>query len=209
MSEKKIPITIFQAPYASLMERGLYLKMHDYEHPFCGTVPAEYYLPVFRGEIECPPQFPENGEQRAHTILEKVYTIFNTDHPTGYCGRSLSVGDVVKLDGNYYLCAVIGFQRVSFQSSPDHPTENPTACPLVLPDGMALRVTVCKGDTNPCVNIDLVDASGGENRVCFAEYNSEKDPGQELCVGVYCASRNDTVYYGSYFRDQEPGDNWG
>ena len=43
MNERKtMPITIFQAPYASLMERGLYLKMHDYDHPFCGTVPAEY-----------------------------------------------------------------------------------------------------------------------------------------------------------------------
>lgn len=207
MSEpKKIPVMIFQAPFASLMERGLYLKMHDHNHPFCGTVPAEYYLPVFRGEIECPPLLPENNEQRTHTILEKVYTIFNTTHPAGYCGRSLSVGDVVKLEGNYYLCAAIGFQQVSFQSSPNHPTENPTACPLVLPDGTALRVTVCKEAAYPCVNIDLVAADGTEDRVCFAEYNLEMVPGHELCVGVYCASKDDTVYYNSYFRDQEAGD---
>ena len=110
MSERKtIPITIFQAPYASLMERGLYLKMHDYNHPFCGTVPAEYYLPSFKGEIECPKRLPDDREQRAHTILEQVYTIFNTAHPAGYCGRSLSVGDVVKLEDAYYLCVPIGF----------------------------------------------------------------------------------------------------
>lgn len=208
MSEQKaIPIMIFQAPFASLMERGLYLKMRDLDHPYCGTVPAEYYLPVFRGEIECPSQLPENPEQRTHMILEKVYTIFNTAHPAGYCGRSLSVGDVVKLEGNFYLCASIGFQRVSFQSSPNHPMENPTACPLVLPDGTALRVTVCKETPYPCVNINLVAADGTENRVCFVEHNSEKEPGYELCVGVYCASKDDTVYYDSYCRDQDCGDN--
>ena len=114
MSERKtIPITIFQAPYASLMERGLYLKMHDYDHPFYGTVPAEYYLPSFKGEIECPKRLPDDREQRAHTILEQVYIIFNTAHPAGYCGRSLSVGDVVKLENAYYLCVSIGFQQVT------------------------------------------------------------------------------------------------
>ena len=207
MSEqKKIPVMIFQAPFASLMERGLYLKMHDHDHPFCRTVPAEYYLPVFRGEIEYSPSLLENDEQRTCMILEKVYTIFNTAHPSGYCGRSLSVGDVVKLEGNYYLCAAIGFQQVSFQSSPNHPTENPTACPLGLPDGTSLRGTVCKETAYPCVNIDLIAADGTEDRVCFAEYNLEKEPGHELCVGVYCASKDDTVYYNSYFRDQEAGD---
>ena len=209
MSERKtIPITIFQAPYASLMERGLYLKMHDYDHPFCGTVPAEYYLPSFKGEIECPQQLPDDREQRAHTILEQVYTIFNTAHPTGYCGRSLSVGDVVKLENAYYLCAPIGFQQVTFQASPEHPMENPTACPLELPDGTALRVMVHKKNETdyPCINIDLVAADGTENRVCFVEHNPEKEPGFELCVGVYCASRDDTVYYDSYCRDQEPSD---
>lgn len=206
--QKTIQITIFQAPYASLMERGLYLKMHDYDHPFCGTVSAEYYLPSFKGEIECPQQLPDNRERRAHTILEQVYTIFNVAHPAGYCGRSLSVGDVVKQENACYLCMPVGFQQVTFQASPNHPMENPTACPLELPDGTALRVTVHKKDKTsyPCVNIDLITADGAENRVCFVEYNSEKEPGYELCAGVYCASRDETVYYNSYGRDQEPSD---
>jgi len=192
---------IFQAPFASLIERGLYLKMHDHNHPFCETVPAEYYLPVFNGEIECPSQLLEAREQRANMILEQVYTIFNTTHPAGYCGRSLSVGDVVKLEGNYYLCADIGFQQVVFQASQNHPAENPTACPLVLPDGTALLVTVCRGMSYPSVNIDLVAANGTESRICFAEYNPEKAPGHELCIGVYCDSEADTVYYDSYCKE--------
>lgn len=201
--QKKIPIMIFQAPYASLIERGLYLPMHDLDHPFCGVVPAEYYLTAFNGEIECSQQLPEDCEQRTHTILEWVYTIFNTAHPVGYCGRSISVGDVVKLEGNYYLCAAIGFKQVEFQSSPDHPTANPTVCPMVLPDGTALRVAICKETLYPGINIDMVAADGTETQVCFVEHNPEMAPGHELCIGVYCDTEEDTVYYDSYYRERK------
>lgn len=207
MSEQaKIGVMIFQAPYASLMERGLYLKMHDFENPFSGPVPAEYYLPSFSGEIERPALLPEDPEQRTCAILERVYEIFNTEHPAGYCGRSLSVGDVVKLEGRYYLCGIVGFRQVTFESSPEHPEMNPTACPLALPDGTALKVKVCRAGDYPGVSIDLTAADGSENRVCFVEYNPEREPGHELCVGAYCASEADTVYYDSYRRDQEPTD---
>lgn len=205
--QTKIPIIIFQAPYASLMERGLYLKMHDPYAPFRGTVPAEYYLPSFNGEIECPQKLPEDHKRRVHTILEHVYATFNMAHPAGYYGRSLSVGDVVKLEGRYYLCAAFGFEEVTFKVSQNHPTANPTTCPLAIPNGRSLRVTVCKDAPNPCVNIDLITADGIESRVCFVEYNLERFPGEELCVGVYCATKDDTVYYNSYGRDQEESSN--
>lgn len=206
MNERtKIDVMIFQAPYASLMERGLYLKMHDLENPFSGPVPAEYYLPSFNGEIKRPQLLPEDPEQRTYAILERVYEIFNTTHPAGYCGRSLSVGDVVKLEGRYYLCGVLGFRQVTFESSPGHPEMNPTACPLALPDGTALKIKVCRAGDYPGVSIDLTAADGSENRVCFVEYNPEREPGHELCVGAYCASEADTVYYDSYCRAQESG----
>lgn len=206
MNERtKIGVMIFQAPYASLMECGLYLKMRDLENPFSGPVPAEYYLPSFNGEIERPQLLPEDPEQRTYAILERVYEIFNTAHPAGYCGRSLSVGDVVKLEGSYYLCGVLGFRQVTFESSPEHPEMNPTACPLALPDGTALKVKVCRAGDYPGVSIDLTAADGSENRVCFVEYNPEREPGHELCVGAYCATEADTVYYDSYCLDQESG----
>ena len=44
--QKKVHITIFQAPFASLIDLGLYMKMHDPKQPFQATVPAEYYLAV-------------------------------------------------------------------------------------------------------------------------------------------------------------------
>lgn len=97
--QKKVHITIFQAPFVSLMDIGLYMKMLDPIQPFQETVPAEYYLAVFDGEIECPKSLPGDKEQQTYTILEEVFSIFNTKLPAGYCSRSLSVGDVVQLEG--------------------------------------------------------------------------------------------------------------
>lgn len=140
--QEMVHITIFQAPFASLIERGLYMKMYDLNHTFQEQVPAEYYLAAFKGTIECPAHLPEDREQRTYRLLEHVFTVFNTKHPAGYCGRSLSVGDVVKLENKHYLCAGCGFKEIIFVASKDHPAANPTACPLVLPNGTALQVTV-------------------------------------------------------------------
>lgn len=202
MSEqKKVHITICQAPYASLLERGLYLKMHNPDYTFTEPVPAEYYLTAFDGDIECPEGLPNDKKLRAEVLLEKVFTTFNTAHPAGYCGHSLSVGDVVKLEGKPFLCTVFGFQPIIFAVSKEHPTENPTACPLPLPDGTALRVTVHKDASCPAVNIDLVAADGTESRICFVEHNPDQTPGHELCIGVYHADQEDTAYYGSYVQE--------
>ena len=134
MNEQKTAhITIFQAPFASLMERGLYLKMYDPDYAFQEQVPMEYYLVAFDGNIECPKQLPEDKELRTYKLLEHVFSIFNTRHPAGYCGRSLSVGDVVRLEGKHYLCVTVGFKEVTFKASEPHPTANPTTCPLLLP----------------------------------------------------------------------------
>lgn len=203
--QEMVHITIFQAPFASLIERGLYMKMYDLNHTFQEQVPAEYYLAAFKGTIECPAHLPEDREQRTYRLLEHVFTVFNTKLPAGYCGRSLSVGDVVKLENKHYLCAGCGFKEITFVASKDHPAANPTACPLVLPNGAALQVTVCgsKETTCPCINIDLVAADGIKDQVCFVEYNPDREPGHELCIGVYCADREDTVYYDSFVQGGE------
>lgn len=123
----QVHITIFQAPFASLMEHGLYQKMHDFKHPYQGTVPAEYYLVVFNGSIDCPKDLPEDQETRDYEILERVFAIFNISHPTGYCGRSLSVSDVVGIEGRYYLCAVRGFNRITFTTSSERTIDHEQA----------------------------------------------------------------------------------
>lgn len=71
-------------------------------------VDSKIYDKVFEGEVNC-------------FTLEKLYEIFNREHPAGYKGRSMSVSDVVEvIDGTtgksyFNFCDSFGFQRVSFE----------------------------------------------------------------------------------------------
>lgn len=201
-AQQTVKITIYQAPYASLLEHGLLPKMHNPTKPYEGVVPAEYYLPVFSGEIGYTGHLADTDDQETHKqmILEHVFSIFNNNHPAGYCGRSLSVGDVVHLMDRYYLCSVLGFTPITFapekrQSAP----QKSSAIELVLPNDVRLRATAYPEQEYPCINVDMLDTNGTPTRLCFVEYNPEKESGQELCIGAYCASDDDTVYYSSYF----------
>lgn len=46
--------------------------------------------------------------------LEEIFEIFNIHHPETYCGRSLSSGDVVQINKEYYLCLPIGWKKLEF-----------------------------------------------------------------------------------------------
>lgn len=41
--------------------------------------------------------------------LDSIFETFNINQPSGYTGRSMSVTDVVELDGEYYYCASTGW----------------------------------------------------------------------------------------------------
>ena len=68
-------------------------------------IDSSLYDKVFEGEVNC-------------FTLEKLYEIFNLEHPAGYKGRSMSVSDVVEIiDGNtgksyFHFCDSFGFQKV-------------------------------------------------------------------------------------------------
>ena len=111
-------IIIFQAPYASLHDCGFLLEMHkdDSQAP----VPAQYYSPVFAGPVEVPSGLGTDA------VLECIHSMFNRDdRPNGKTMRSLSVGDVVRMDGKNYLDQPFGFREVEFKSTdgenPDFP----------------------------------------------------------------------------------------
>ena len=66
----------------------------------------------------------------------------------------------------------------------DRPLE-PTIA-LALPDGSYLRAVVYEDDHFPAINI-YWDHDGGKasELLCFAEYNSERDEGAQVCIGTY------------------------
>ena len=62
-----------------------------------GGIRSDDYALVFDGEVEAED-------------FEKVFYIFNLAHPEGYIGRSMSVSDVVVVDGEgAFYCDTFGF----------------------------------------------------------------------------------------------------
>ena len=60
------------------------------------------YVPVWRGTIT---------SETVNGALEELFRIFNVDRPAEYCGRSLSVSDVVLLDKKPYYCDSFGWSE--------------------------------------------------------------------------------------------------
>ena len=58
------------------------------------------YKVVYEGELEYP-EMPN--------ALEELFEIFNTRCPNDFKGRSMSVSDIVEVDGKNYYCDAAGW----------------------------------------------------------------------------------------------------
>ncbi len=65
------------------------------------VAPRSLYEVVYAGTVE------EIGDPLA--VLESLFTKFNANHPDDFRGHSMSVSDIVELDGKCYYCDSIGF----------------------------------------------------------------------------------------------------
>lgn len=195
-------IVIYQAPVALLSEHDdLYLKMHSPTKTFTDPVPAQYYMPVFNGDITVPEELPTAPEERASTVLEHIFFLFNQpDRPNPRTSRSLSVGDVIFLEDQFYLCAVFGFTPVRFDVvdwDQEKSKDGPVGA-ITMPDGAKLIVSIYNTEKYPSIDIDLIKESGDMERICFVEHNQERAIGQQLCVCVYEPENDEPIYYESY-----------
>lgn len=62
------------------------------------------YEVVYEGEIEVTSSI--------NNTLEKLFEIFNIRHPEDFKGHSLSVSDIVEIDGNNYYCDAFGWVKL-------------------------------------------------------------------------------------------------
>ncbi len=171
-------------------EHEVMFVSYDSIGKFQGTreVQSEIYNKVFNGEVEC-------------STLEDVYKMFNTNHPAGYAGRSLSVSDIVQVwDGGdeevgFYYCDSIGFRKVEFdpEKAVDKSRENFITALLIKPGCEPERVEIgrdlrslqaaVEGDIEqfPCFADDAVIICNEEgkleglplNRAVYEEYEQE------------------------------------
>lgn len=84
--------------------------------------------------------------------------------------------------------------------------DNP-AFAIPLPDGTYLRAVGFPNGDYPCINIYWDNGVNEPTEtLCFVEFNPEKEGSQKVCIGVYRADEEDTVYYGPYFTVERNSD---
>lgn len=113
-------------------------QSYDALNQFQGTdqINNSIYDCVFSGDVDC------NG-------LEDVFQKFNTDHPIGYTGKSLSVSDIVEvieadnIKQGFYFCDSVGFKEISFDSEKAEPyKENKIKVLMVEPGKKAYEAEI-------------------------------------------------------------------
>ena len=67
----------------------------------------ESYNKVYAGEIL--------EDLTTDDILEKIFCIFNMRRPEDFKGHSLSVGDIVVLDEQAYICDIFGWNKIELR----------------------------------------------------------------------------------------------
>ena len=73
---------------------------------------------------------------------------------------------------------------------------------LDLPDGTVLRATATAEDSYPSIDIHLVRMGESQDeKICFVEYNPNRDEGRKLCVGCYLENSDEPAFYESYHDD--------
>lgn len=78
-------------------------------------------------------------------------------------------------------------------------------CPnieLRLPDGSVLHANAVDDENFPAIEINLTSQNGETDKVCFVEYNPERENGPEVCIGVYNSKDDETVYYDAYVQSK-------
>ena len=62
------------------------------------------YTLTYEGEIEV---------EDINKTLEDLFTKFNIERPEDFKGHSLSVSDIIELDGKYYYCDNVGWTEIT------------------------------------------------------------------------------------------------
>lgn len=147
--------------------------------------------------------------------LEDVYHIFNTEHPEGYRGRSLSVSDVVEIpegadiEAGFYFCDSIGFKKIEFDPAQVSVQQQKTIRVVLVEPGKLARVAdidasleglqkVVKGDIEPFYPF--------EEQVCIVCNDEGKINGMPLNRAVYAEPEQIDMTYGELcknFREAE------
>ena len=65
-----------------------------------------YYKNIYQGSLEA-------DTDRIKAILDILFTKFNINPPQDFNGHSLSVSDIIEIDGKYWYCDFVGWKNIT------------------------------------------------------------------------------------------------
>ncbi len=156
-------------------------------------------------------RFVRLAEARVNKILAMLRLLGNLSHPGSYAYSRDQVEKIFAKLQLELINAKMRFlqseksRRRRFSLSEPYLVNDPEKEEITptfafpLPDGTYLRAVAYPNIDYPCINIYW---DNGVNEpsypICFAEFNSGKPDGQQVCIGAYCDTEEDTKYYEPY-----------
>ena len=74
-----------------------------YYEQYKDKIDLKDYKVVYEGELDCP-EMPN--------ALEELFEIFNSKRPKDFERRSMSISDIVEIDGKNYYCDFVGWEEL-------------------------------------------------------------------------------------------------
>ena len=100
--------TVFQIPFPETEVQQKIFCQYAYKHlDWIDKVHPEYYKKTYEGDLE-------TTSTDCIDILEELFELLNINHPVDYKGHSLSVSDIILLNGKYYYCDAYGWKEIEF-----------------------------------------------------------------------------------------------
>ena len=104
--QKQAHVTIFQINTDKDTDRVCFLGTSGL-NALGKKLKPETYDRVWEGDV-------------SYSTLEDLFYTFNYNHPAGYSGRSMSVSDIVRIQGEgdepeYWFCDNFGFKQIDFE----------------------------------------------------------------------------------------------
>lgn len=152
-------------------------------------------------------RFCRVAEARVSKIIKMVRLLGNCSNPAVYAFTSEQVQQIFGTLQTELERAKKRFTKPAkkkFSLSDKANTPEYQEIVLPLPDGTYLKAVAIMDENIPAINIYWnCGVEDPEGIICFSEYNPERSPCHEVCIGAYQPDKDDTTYYKPYMAERD------
>ena len=154
-------------------------------------------------------RFRRVAQARVNKIIKMVRLLGNCSNPAAYAFTGEQVQQMFatlrdELDKAQKRYTQSYQERFSLSEEQSAALTEPPTIVLSLPDGSRLRAVAYGGDSFPAINIYWdTGLHNIDGPICFAEYNPERSPCHEVCIGAYQSDKDDTIYCRPYMAERD------